>query len=70
MAHIEEGKPAQKVPLVYYDRHGERRVVGEATVQLRNGQLQVLGDYYHTPEATEIPELIIEAFSVWRTDVP
>lgn len=64
MVHIEEGDAPKSVPLVYYDKNGKRHVVGEAMVTLRQGRLNVSADYDHSPGATEIPGMNLEAFSI------
>lgn len=43
MVNIREGDEPQKVPLVYYDEDGNRTVVGEAAVQIKNGEVIALG---------------------------
>lgn len=64
MVRIEEGGPAELVPLVYYDEMGKRHVVGDALVSLRQGRLSVNADYKDFPGATEIPGMNLEAFSI------
>lgn len=43
MVQISEGGEPVKVPLAYYDKYGERSVVGEAAVQIKNGEVIVVG---------------------------
>lgn len=43
MVKVTEGGDPQKVPLVYYDEDGNRTIVGEAAVQLVNGEVIALG---------------------------
>lgn len=64
MVKIEDGGPAEKVPLVYYDENGVRHVVGEAAVQLVKGELIALGKYRDIPGATNVGEIGLESFSV------
>lgn len=64
MVHIEEGGAPGNVPLIYYDKDGNRKVVGEATVALRQGQLRVVGVFNATPEATYISALNLGGFSI------
>lgn len=64
MVKVEDGGPSQDVPLVYYDKWGERVIVGTASVQLIHGQLQAVGRFNNIPGATEIEGLALEAFSV------
>lgn len=69
MVNIREGDEPQKVPLVYYDEAGERHVVGEAAIQINNGEVIALGkltDKLHLNDTSgiSIGGLGIEAFSV------
>lgn len=64
MVKIEDGGPAQTVPMVYYDEDGERHVVGNARVQLVLGQLQAVGSYTNIPGCTGVGAVNLESFSV------
>lgn len=70
MVKIEEGGPSQDVPLIYYDKWGDRHVVGAASVRLVHGQLEAVGTYNNIPGATEVGEVELESFSVgpFRSD--
>lgn len=41
MAQLVEGGPARIVPLTYYDKDGNRYVVGKAKAKLINGQVTI-----------------------------
>lgn len=43
MVKIKDGEGPQKVPLIYYDDEGERHVVGDAAVEIKNGEVIALG---------------------------
>lgn len=43
MVSISEGGEPQRVPLVYYNDKGEREIIGEAAVQIQNGEVIALG---------------------------
>lgn len=43
MVQIIEGGEPEKVPVVYYDSQGNRHVLGEAAVQVKNGEVIALG---------------------------
>jgi hypothetical protein len=43
MVKIENGKEPEKVPLIYYDKYGERHVIGDAAVQIRDGEVIAVG---------------------------
>lgn len=64
MVHIEEGGAPGNVPLVYYDKDGNRKVVGEATVALRQGQLRIVGVFNDIPEATALAHISVDGFSI------
>jgi hypothetical protein len=64
MVKIEEGGAPGNVPLVYYDKDGNRKVVGEATVALRQGQLRVVGVFNDIPEATGLAHISLDGFSI------
>lgn len=69
MAQISEGDEPQKVPLVYYDEEGERHIVGEAAVQIKNGEVIALGKLTDKVQLSDtsgisIGGLGIEAFSI------
>lgn len=67
MVHIIEGGEPGKVPLVYYDKEGNRHVVGEAAVQVNNGEVIAVGKLDGVlPD--DIPELSVSMgpFSVYE----
>lgn len=66
MVQINEGDEPQKVPLVYYDEEGERHVVGEAAVQIVEGEVLALGHLSEraTGLGLSIGSLNLEAFSI------
>jgi hypothetical protein len=75
MVRISEGEEPQKVPLVYYDVEGERHVVGEAAIQIKNGEIIALGQI----RDSVVPDLILkeliggvnlEGFSIGPFRVP
>jgi hypothetical protein len=75
MVRINEGEEPQKVPLVYYDVEGERHVVGEAAIQIKNGEIIALGQI----RDSVVPDLILkeliggvnlEGFSIGPFRVP
>lgn len=43
MVTIREGGDPQTVPLAYYDEYGERQIIGEAAIQIKNGEIIALG---------------------------
>lgn len=69
MVQIENNGPSKKVPLYYYDKYGEKHLVGEADVEIKNGEVSVRG---HIQEEVEgdviVRELMnasnLEAFSI------
>lgn len=50
MVQINDGDEPKKVPLVYYDTDGERHVVGNAAIQLNDGEVIALGQIFDGPK--------------------
>lgn len=64
MVKISEGEGPQKVPLVYYDMDGNRTVVGEAAIQIQNGEVIALGKLSRGDLNFSVSNLSLEAFSI------
>jgi len=69
MVQISEGDDPVKVPLTYYDKHGERHVVGDAAVQIKNGEVIAVGKIESEVEGDIIRKEILggvnlESFSI------
>lgn len=62
MVQIRNGEGPQVVPLAYYDERGERHIVGQAAVEIKDGEIIALG---HLDHGSLIFDGIgLEAFSV------
>lgn len=69
MVTIREGDEPAKVPIVYYDKGGNRKVVGEAAVQIKNNEVIALGQLtekarLNATSGISISGLSFEAFSM------
>lgn len=64
MVHIHEGDEPVKVPLVYYDENGEKHIVGEAAVQIKNGEVIALGQIQNNDIDMSLGGVNLEGFSI------
>jgi hypothetical protein len=65
MVRISEGDEPAKVPLVYYDENGERHVIGNAAVQIQNGEVIALGQITEHMQGEWFTDgMNIEGFSI------
>ena len=64
MVSIKDGDEPVKVPLVYYDESGERHVVGDAAVQIKNGEVITVGSIKKSSLDVSVTNINLEAFSI------
>lgn len=70
MVHLKDGGEPKNVPLVTYDTDGNRIVLGEATVALRQGQLRVVGVFNDIPELGSLTNVEMESLSIVHAELP
>lgn len=64
MVNIKNNEGPKKVPLVYYDETGERHVVGDAAVEIKNGEVIALGQINSGLGDIFASGMSLEAFSI------